>query len=66
MTLTINEMPSHNHTYHRYSSSHNNPTVVRGSHRLAGGITGATGGGQSHNNLPPYVDMYYIIKVSRV
>lgn len=80
-TLTIQEMPSHQHPM--------NETVymdaqVRGGNQLyfndsASGsrwlstkrhdnlnfndiASGATGGGQAHNNLPPYISLNYIIK----
>ncbi len=66
-TLTINEMPSHNHDLSpgqvvgtgsggnsAYSPLGNNPQANTG-------IT-YTGGGQAHNNLQPYIVLNYIIK----
>lgn len=55
-TLTIPEMPSHNHS----------STFVGGSGAIAGGATytntatttGSTGGGGGHNNMPPYLTVY--------
>ena len=60
-TLTIAEMPSHNHTYnHTVNPNANNSngfTAGRGQTN-----TGNTGGGQAHNNLQPYRVLNFIIK----
>lgn len=61
-TLTVNEMPSHTHDIPWESTFPygNIPEVT-----VTGGVlttqTGATGGGEAHNNLPPYVAMCYVI-----
>jgi microcystin-dependent protein len=66
-TLTISEMPSHDHTYgntggiqytndgwgEKQSSTDEVPTSE---------TTNKTGGGQAHNNLQPYSTVFYIIK----
>lgn len=56
-TLTVNEMPSHSHTV-GYEGSNSgggkNHSVVSGSEIR----TSSTGGGQSHNNMPPYLSVY--------
>lgn len=61
-TLTINEMPSHNHTTQLYG--HKTNGGVSGKHRSvwSGNNDMApmtwidnTGGGQAHNNMPPYL-----------
>jgi microcystin-dependent protein len=55
--LTTNEIPAHSHQVSRSTSS--------GSFRAAGGASHAgyfnaelTGGGLSHNNMPPYLTLY--------
>lgn len=58
-TLTINEMPSHNHVQHHELKYGNTSWWIGGS----GGTTievgdfntSNTGGSQSHNNMPPYL-----------
>lgn len=68
-TLTEAEMPSHNHTWTKPASPHNE-------NETTGYIAGATpttwlnftvdtdyaGGGQPHNNMPPYMALYFIYK----
>ena len=58
-TLTIGEMPEHTHS------------ATRAGRQLLGGdtdtvidkSTSSTGGGEAHNNLPPYIKLHYIIKL---
>ncbi len=63
--LTTLEMPSHAHTLQTvdkarggavaaYDYQVNGPTLKN---------TSSVGGGQAHNNMPPYTAMYYIIKL---
>lgn len=61
-TLTIEEMPSHTHKqFNRnwYVTPQNTQTNTAGN---ADGemeaLTSATGGGQAHNNMPPYLTVY--------
>lgn len=65
-TLTIDEMPSHNHSS---SYRYRNPGSSGGSFNGVGSgtwfnfvtennNTGYTGGGQPHNNMPPYLAVY--------
>ena len=65
-TLTINEIPTHTHTYQRASNS---------STGSGGGVyawrdettfttnSGSAGGGMPHNNLPPYYALCFIMKM---
>jgi microcystin-dependent protein len=64
-TLTIDEMPAHDHTISQYDNAMDGyiyPTNREASGQY-GGKTGSSGGGQAHNNLQPYIVGYYIIKV---
>jgi hypothetical protein len=58
-TLTVDEMPSHTHTQAGSDNSapleFGNPTDDFGE---VDSQTGATGGGQPHNNLQPYIVVY--------
>ncbi len=59
-TLTVAEMPAHNHSYNRELSTGSDSGVA--SARFVGTRssmnTGSTGGGEAHNNLQPYVAVY--------
>ena len=60
-TLTINEMPAHTHNYTRLwyncGKTWGNPDGNNwlGSNTVA---SSSTGGGQAHNNMPPYKAVY--------
>lgn len=65
-TLTINEMPSHTHSFSRTSGSNMNYVLATNGARAANAtdsIGGYTGGSQPHNNMPPYLRIKFIIKV---
>ena len=60
-TLTINEMPSHNHTTHCGGAQ--NFAVQPVSTGAAGwnavnAVSSPSGGGAAHNNMPPYKAVY--------
>jgi microcystin-dependent protein len=62
--LSINEMPKHSHTYTAllYSSSNRYAWGVNDMSQYDYIKTGEAGGDQSHNNMPPYLAMNYIVK----
>jgi microcystin-dependent protein len=60
--LTINEMPSHNHSYVSPTSSQNSASGSSTRANTAGATSGNTGGDQAHNNLQPYLVISMIIK----
>lgn len=61
-TLTINEMPSHTHKQSGGSSGVNDEgnLIQRGYSATLKAVAdaSATGGGQAHNNMPPYLAIY--------
>lgn len=74
-TLILNEMPSHSHSYSDRSingfnekdakagdSDTNFVQIKEKPWNDSSKTTGATGKGQSHNNMPPYIVLNYIIK----
>ena len=64
-TLSISEMPSHNHPgYYMHSDAVNNDVPQRG--QTGGGLSYANviaqGGGAAHENEPPFYDVAFIMK----
>ena len=60
-TLTIDEMPSHNHRqYYKYRSTTGSSSTFGGTQNSneVDRYTDNTGGGQPHNNMPPYMKVY--------
>lgn len=70
VTLTTDQIPSHSHNYLLYQpASFGNELEQSGSPdgaRLGGvtNTTGTTGGGQAHENRPPYYALAYIMRIS--
>lgn len=67
-TLTVNEIPSHNHTFNFKSSGTQPLEGNHGAYLLAGTSDTAiasTGGNQPHNIMQPYLVTNFIIKVKQ-
>ena len=68
-TLTINEMPTHTHTYQRYMLYTEQVPVdninwdIMTSNYLESYETSPNGGNQPHNNMPPFYALAYIMRV---
>jgi microcystin-dependent protein len=62
-TLTEGELPSHTHTYEKYSTLVQSwsETIPDGTGATASGSTGSAGSGQAHNNMPPFLTINFII-----
>ena len=61
-TLTTDEMPSHSHYINGYSNAFGSKyyyNLVGGSNTYGSKNTDATGGGQSHNNIQPYITVFF-------
>lgn len=63
-TLTVNQIPAHHH-YHQYSAMY---ALINGgleapalAAQYVDANTADTGGGQAHNNMPPYYSLNYAI-----
>lgn len=64
--LTIDELPSHNHTYSTWTTT-GGVSAGGGRYAMDGTTTkntGNTGGGQAHENRPPYYALAYIMKIA--
>lgn len=64
-TLTILEMPSHEHSITGYNFGNGQGQLSSGN--ATGEFTTQTtssGGSKPHNNLPPYYALYYIMKIA--
>lgn len=64
-TLTIQEMPSHNHrlTNAKTGGSGSSRWIIDSDSTSTAQI-GSTGGGQSHNNLQPYITCYMWLRTA--
>lgn len=71
-TLTVDEMPSHSHRFDVYSTEGAGgfrETLARGNNNTGevdwrGASTQNIGGGQAHNNMPPYLAVYMWKRIS--
>jgi hypothetical protein len=63
-TLTIAEMPSHCHYMNGWTNDATGGPAAPGAGPFEGGYnTNYTGGGQPHNNMPPYYALAYIMRI---
>lgn len=65
VTLTVEQMPSHSHTYSDTYASGNDGQTGAGAVRSSNTSTKSTsntGGGQAHENRPPYYALAFIMK----
>lgn len=61
-TLTIDEMPNHTHGLHIYGTDKVSDYVENtlwGNAQAYNNFLSHTGGNQPHNNLPPYITVYF-------
>lgn len=63
VTLTVQQIPAHTHSYNKFDSSIGLAGEIPSDGVVAalGGQTGSTGGGGSHNNIPPSAAVRFII-----
>ena len=65
-TLTVNEMPAHNHSSSniRITEKSGGPVAMRSANLsnnatdVANAVVASAGGGKAHNNMPPYLAVY--------
>ena len=59
-TLTVDELPPHSHTYlaFDYTVQPASGTITSGHTGYDVSSTSTVGGGQPHNNMPPYLAVY--------
>lgn len=68
VTLTVDEMPAHKHEFREVNSNGSLSgyrfTTSSGNYSMATSYINNTGGGQAHNNMPPYLAVYMWKRVS--
>ena len=69
VTLSINHIPPHNHTVRAniQNASGSGVLVIKNKAYYSSAVemnTSATGGGQAHNNMPPYIVMAFWKRVA--
>ena len=62
VTLTVNQIPSHSHSAQKVAYSGNTSGWRPNGNGQGAMNTGNTGGGQAHENRPPYYALCYIMK----
>ena len=66
VALTVEQIPPHKHQAQVSSTNGSAEAISRGtSNAIWRSLISSTGGGQAHNNMPPYVGTYYIIKAKQ-
>jgi len=64
VALTVAEMPSHSHDIGVAAATGAGNRVMRGTNTLAVlQPTSSVGSGAAHENMPPFMELFYIIKV---
>lgn len=64
-TLTVSEMPPHSHNFYFDNSQSGHTGARKTSYANTTMSTSSVGGGQAHNNMPPYFTLNYIICVGQ-
>ena len=63
VTLTVDQIPAHTHTAYTEGTGTPPGGVATSSGNGSSADTGSTGGGQSHENRPPYYALAFIMKI---